>query len=108
MLNYDTVLPEKIVHRYRRPRFRVPRWIKESLQITAFFLVLFTLIGATVSIVNPQSYATRKAAIETRGLAQRALARIGPTPPPLGALPAQAPRATLVKLPLNWNNVCTP
>jgi hypothetical protein len=95
-MNYDTVLPERILRRYRRRQFRVPHWIKQGLAIGAFTLSGVALI-CLLALVLPG-----KPDPHGREIIQKAIYGISPTPPP-------APRATLVKLPDdNWNNVCTP
>jgi hypothetical protein len=100
-LNYDTVLPEKILHRYRRRRLRVPHWIKRSLAIGAFILTGLALICA-LALIKPPTLRQRQEKLRNQEIIHRAIYGASPTPP-------QAPRATLVKLPDdNWNNVCTP
>jgi hypothetical protein len=102
-MNYDTILPEKILRRYRRRRFRTPRWIKQSLAIGAFALSGFALI-CSLALIVPSKPDPR-----LREITQRALAHVGVTPPQISASIGKAPRATLIKLPDdNWNNVCTP
>jgi hypothetical protein len=92
-MSYDTVLPEKILRRYRRRR---SQWIKQSLAIGAFALSSLALI-CLLALIKPSRPDPRD-----REIIHRAIYGISPTPPP-------APRATLVKLPDdNWNNVCTP
>jgi hypothetical protein len=100
MLNYDTVLPEKIVRRYRRAQFRVPRWIKQTLKIGALTLSGVALI-CVLALIKPPTMRQRQEHLRDLEMIHKAIYGISPTPP-------QAPRATLVKLPLNWNNVCTP
>jgi hypothetical protein len=95
-MNYDTVLPEKILRRYRRRRLRVPHWIKQALAIGAFTLSGLALI-CLLALIMPRS----KPDPRYREIIYKAISSASPTPP-------QAPRATLVKLPDNWNNVCTP
>jgi hypothetical protein len=90
-MNYDTVLPERILRRYRRRRFRVPHWIKQTLAIGAFTLTGLALVCSLALIVpgkpDPRS----------REIIRRALAHVGTTPPQVSA--SIAPRATLVKNP---------
>ena len=96
MLNHDTVLPNKILRRYRRRRLRVPHWIKQALAIGAFTLSGLALICSLALIISG------KPDRRSREIIQKAIYGASPTPPP-------APRATLIKLPDdNWNNVCTP
>jgi hypothetical protein len=94
-MNYDTILPDKILRRYRRPRFRAEPAI---LGICGLFLtVTLVAIASWLAVNGPVAPNPL-----VREISQRALARVSTTPPP-------APRATLVKLPdANWNNVCTP
>jgi hypothetical protein len=93
-MNYDTVLPDRILRRYRRRRFRVPRWIKQSLAIGAFTLSGLALISLLVSL-SPS-----KPDPQMREIIRRALAHVGVTPPQVSApLPAEDD---------HWNNVCTP
>jgi hypothetical protein len=92
-MNYDTVLPDRILRRYRRPRFQ---WVKRSLAIGAILLG-FLAFKCSTWLLSPHQPNPL-----VREISQRALARVSTTAPP-------ALRATLVKLPDdNWNNVCTP
>jgi hypothetical protein len=96
-MNYDTVLPPEILRRYRRPRVRVPHWIKQTLAIGAFTLGGLALL-CVLALIMPRS----KSDPRYREIIHRAINGANPTPTPV-------PRATLVKLPDdNWNNVCTP
>jgi hypothetical protein len=100
-MNYDTILPEKILHRYRRRRVRVPLLIKQSLAISAFILTGLALI-CLLALIRPPTLRQRQEKLHDQEIIHQAIYGISPTPPP-------APRATLVKLPdANWNNVCTP
>jgi hypothetical protein len=96
-MNYDTVLPDKILHRYRRRRFQ---WIKRSLAIGAFALTGLALI-CLLALIKPTTLRQRQETLRNQEIIHQAIYGVSPTPP-------QAPRATLVKLPDNWNNVCTP
>jgi hypothetical protein len=106
-MNYDTVLPERILRRYRRPRFRVPRWIKRSLAIGAFTLSGLALI-CLLALIKPPTLRERQAHQRDLEIIHQAIYGASPTPPPVRPSPTKAPRATLIKLPDNWNNVCTP
>jgi hypothetical protein len=98
-MNYDTVLPEKIVRRYRRRR---SQWIKQTLAIGAFTLSGLALISV-LTLIKPPTLRQQQEQLRNREIIHRAIYGASPTPPP------KAPRATLVKLPDdNWNNVCTP
>jgi hypothetical protein len=93
-MNYDTVLPDRILRRYRRRR---SQWIKRSLAIGAFTLGGLALLCG-LALIMPRS----KSDPRYREIIHRAINGANPTPTPV-------PRATLVKLPDdNWNNVCTP
>jgi hypothetical protein len=96
----DTVLPAKILRRYRRRRLRVPHWIKQALAIGAFTLSGLALI-CLLALIKPPTLNQQRETMRNREIIHQAIYGISPTPP-------QAPRATLVKLPDNWNNVCTP
>jgi hypothetical protein len=91
-MNYDTVLPERILRRYRRRRFRAEPAV---VGICGLFLtVTLVAIASWLAVSGPVAPNP-----VVREISQRALARISAT----------APHATLVKLPDdNWNNVCTP
>jgi hypothetical protein len=86
-MNYDTVLPEKILRRYRGRRFRAEPAV---LGICGLFL--------TVSLVAIASWLAVSGPVAPNPLvqeiSQRALARISATPLPDDNA--------------NWNNVCTP
>src|SRR4029077_5206674 len=100
-MNYDTVLPERILRRYRRPRLRVPHWIKQSLAIGAFTLSSLALI-CLLALIKPSTLRQQQETLRNQEIIHRAIYGVSTTSP-------QAPRATLVKLPDdNWNNVCTP
>jgi hypothetical protein len=97
-LNYDTLLPDRILRRYRRPRFQ---WVKRSLAIGAFTLTVLTLICA-LALIKPPTLRQQQEKLRNREIINRAINGASPTPLPV-------PRATLIKLPDdNWNNVCTP
>jgi hypothetical protein len=80
MKSFDTVLPERILRRYRRLRLRVPHWVKRSLAIGAWTLSGVALI-CVLAFISPRSEPD-----------PRYRQIISPTPP-------HAPRAALVKLP---------